>query len=57
MGNEVNVSSGIIIPVNGGTDVPYPIHSQEYISTSADTGSSDFVIDVTGATVVCKNCN
>ena len=55
-GSGITTSSGVTVITNGGTDVPYPIKSKRYASSSADTGSTDFYLEATGTNVTCDNC-
>ncbi|NDK19613.1 prepilin-type N-terminal cleavage/methylation domain-containing protein [Candidatus Gracilibacteria bacterium] len=55
--NQVDVFSDFFILEQGGTNVPYPIRSNNFTSTSQTGASSDFTIEVsTGVNLNCSTC-
>ena len=57
-GTQIDVSVNFSILDHGGTNVPYPIRSRNFISTSLTGATSDFTIEVaTGVSLSCPDCN
>lgn len=55
--NQIEISSGTFVLEHGGTNVPYPIRSVNFASTSSTGASSDFSIEVsTGVNLNCSTC-
>lgn len=59
MTNQLELSfSGLYILEHGGTNVPYPIRSNNFISTSLSWANSDFTIETaTWINITCPTCN